>query len=77
MENTNRDTANNAAPQTDWRNAERDDERLHAMQATPDDDDDDDNEEEEEEESKDWGHTDPSDSPFPDSNDPSGPGSAV
>ena len=44
-----------------------------------DDDDEDNDEEEEEEEAGDWGHIDPaeSNSPFPDSNAPSAPGSAV
>lgn len=55
---------------------------LYAAGGNPDDEDKDkENEEEEEEDNqdnpRDWGHTDPLDSPFPDSTDPSGPGSAV
>jgi hypothetical protein len=45
-----------------------------------DEDDEDDNDEtEDEDDDADWGHIDPAEgnSPFPDSNDPSGPGSAV
>lgn len=44
-----------------------------------DEEEDDDTEENEEDEDGDWGHVDPAEgnSPFPDSNDPSGPGSAV
>jgi hypothetical protein len=43
------------------------------------DDPDDDEDEDEDEEEGDWGHVDPAEgnSPFPDNNDPSGPGSAV
>lgn len=52
-------------------------ERIHAMASydDPDDDEDDDDDDD----AGDWGHVDPaeSNSPFPDSNDPSGPGSAV
>jgi hypothetical protein len=143
MENTERDSAQNAAPQNDnWQNAgansldekantennellqadsyrdespEEADERLNAARAddysdndevhamagidTPDEDDDDDDDDEDEDdededdddeddndeddndddEEGDWGHVDPAEgnSPFPDSNDPSGPGSAV
>lgn len=102
MENTNRDAANNAAPENDWQNAERNEARnensvdsrndfgrsaqangygteerqkLHAS----DSDKEEEAEENEDEAAGDWGHTDPAEtnSPFPDSNDPSGPGSAV
>lgn len=107
MENTNRDTAQDVAPQRDWRNDETNawltetpdnqneellnaepygtdgyDERLNAAASNDDPDPDDEDEEEteeEEDENADWGHIDPAEgnSPFPDSNDPSGPGSAV
>jgi hypothetical protein len=44
-----------------------------------DDEDDDDDDDEDEDDEGDWGHVDTGEgnSPFPDSNDPSGPGSAV
>jgi hypothetical protein len=113
MENTNRDTAQNAAPKTDWRTDEtnawltetphtensegfvaeptsyfsedREEVSIHAMAGIdapdpdPDDEEEEDDAEEEEDENADWGHIDPAEgnSPFPDSNDPSGPGSAV
>lgn len=50
------------------------------MYATGNDEEDEDEDDEDDDEPRnDWGHTDPLDdnSPFPDSNDPSGPGSAV
>lgn len=131
METTDRDIANNANPQNDWRNAETNnreskdfsdadapryeeksfddranfaasitseeingidrgteeripnrtdepiDSPIYAASGTPDPDEDDEDEEEDDE--GDWGHVDPAEgnSPFPDSNDPSGPGSAV
>lgn len=62
------------------------DERLNVVDSNDDSDEeeeddqeDDDDSEEEEEEAGDWGHVDPaeSNSPFPDSNAPSAPGSAV
>ena len=78
------DAENNASPNDSF------DAHLHAMAGIDDPDseeeeeeddleDNEDNEEEEEEESGDWGHIDPaeSNSPFPDSNAPSAPGSAV
>lgn len=79
--NTENDELLNAEPYgTDG----NDDEHIHAMAGidTPDPDDEDEDEEEteeEEDEDSDWGHVDPAEgnSPFPDSNDPSGPGSAV
>ncbi|MGV3695593.1 hypothetical protein [Flavobacterium sp.] len=55
--------------------AERFFDANHHAPISPDPKEDDD--EDEEEAKSDWGHTDPTDSPFPDSNDPSGPGSAV
>ena len=48
---------------------------LYAAGDDPEEAEEDDNEEEEIK--PDWGHTDPLDSPLPDSTDPSGPGSAV
>lgn len=115
MENNhNRDAAQNAAPQNDWRNAEDlvptaasainefaeeetteyiEDEEQQPFYALsdddpdPDDEEDDDNDDEEEDEDEeeeddergDWGHIDPaeSNSPFPDPNAPTAPGSAV
>jgi len=47
--------------------------KLYATGDDPDDETDD----EADDEPRDWGHTDPLDSPLPDSTDPSGPGSAV
>jgi hypothetical protein len=82
----------NAEHQGDWQLAESDESdtaemltayqtdenspRLYATGGDPDEEDNDDNDDEDEE-PRDWGHTDPLDSPLPDSNDPSGPGSAV
>lgn len=112
MENTNWETAQDAAPQNDWQNAETaitentdaveaaqydiedgeevtlyaaagytdpDPEEEEDEEDEDDEDEEEDDEEEEEEESGDWGHTDPaeSNSPFPDSNEPSFPGSAI
>ncbi len=78
MKNTNEEQN---APQEDWQNAERAMLSPDPKDRKVEDDDDDDNETEEEEneddERGDWGHTDPQDSPFPDSNDPTSPGSAV
>ena len=77
MENTNRDTAQGAAPQKEWQDTN---ERYYAAGNTynPDEEEEVDSDAQEEE-SGDWGHTDPAEgnSPFPSSNDPSGPGSAV
>lgn len=65
------------------------DNRLYATGGNPGDDDSDEesnnddtdfdevDDNEDEEAPRDWGHTDPLDGPLPDSNDPSGPGSAV
>ena len=109
MENTNRDTVYDAAPQYDWQNTDakadrtiiedneeytiyemldENNEPIYAQQHIEDpdpkeeedeeeDDDNDDNEEKDQE--GDWGHVDPAESkgPFPSSNEPSGPGSAV
>jgi hypothetical protein len=82
----------NAEQQGDWQLAESDADdtaemlttyqaegenpRLYAAGDDSEDKDDEDDQEEEEE-PRDWGHTDPLDSPLPDSTDPSGPGSAV
>ena len=109
MENTNRDTAQNAAPQKEWQDAEINaansdssatsgneirraegerygindyfDERLNAMavNAEPDEEEEAETEDTEDEDAGDWGHVDPaeSNSPFPDSNEPSAPGSAI
>ncbi len=106
MENTNWDSAANAAPQNDWRNDETNawltdpstqDNELRSAEAPrygtvdtsglnattsnddPDEDTAADTEENEEETAGDWGHVDPaeSNSPFPDSNEPTAPGSAV
>lgn len=77
MENKNRDIAQDANPKNEpiYYGADQEVfERYYAAQSKPAPDEE---EETEEEESGDWGHTDPTDSPFPDSNDPSGPGSAV
>ncbi|MCF6130885.1 hypothetical protein [Flavobacterium wongokense] len=76
MENTHRNTAQNEEPIYYGADTEVI-ERYYASQ-NPDPDNDDKDKEEEEEEG-DWGHVDPAEgnSPFPDSNDPSGPGSAV
>lgn len=53
--------------------------RLNATTSNDDPDEEADTEENEDEERGDWGHVDPaeSNSPFPDSNEPSAPGSAV
>lgn len=53
-------------------------ERYYAAQ-NPDPANEETEDEDEEDDAGDWGHVDPneSNSPFPDSNDPSGPGSAV
>ena len=111
MENTNRDTAQNAAPQHDWQDTEsnaavndaatnneplsapnryieEEDEQVYAMAGIdgpdPDEEDEEQDEDEnedgdDEEEAGDWGHVDPAEgnSPFPDSNAPGFPGSAV
>lgn len=99
MENTERDTAQNAYPQNDWHNAETNDEnkdfsdvdapryveeesfdeRVNFSASLDDPDPKEEDDEEEDEEEGDWGHVDPAEGngPFPDSNDPSGPGSAV
>ena len=59
------------------------DERLHTSASNDDPDEDEEDEvdanDEEEETAGDWGHVDPAggNSPFPDSNEPSSPGSAV
>lgn len=51
---------------------------LYATGGNPDDEDKNEEEENDDDDSpRDWGHTDPLDTPFPDSTDPSGPGSAV
>ena len=54
-------------------------EPIYAQQNIEDPDPKEEEEEDEEEEEGDWGHVDPAEgnSPFPDSNAPSGPGSAV
>lgn len=62
--------------------ADQNEERpLYATGGSPGDDDENDDDEEDDDDDddnpQDWGHTDPLDSPFPDSTDPSGPGSAV
>ena len=56
-----------------------DDDDLDDDDDDDNDDDDDDDDDEEEEKTRDWGHVDPaeSNSPIPDSNAPSAPGSAV
>ncbi|MEO5776667.1 MAG: hypothetical protein ABIQ27_07160 [Flavobacterium sp.] len=114
MENTNWDSAQDAAPQNDWQDAEtnasvsdaardndpisevnrysiaEDDEHIHAMSGIDapdpddededeDDDNDNDDDNDEDDEKGDWGHVDPAEgnSPFPDSNEPGFPGSAV
>lgn len=106
METTNRDTAQNAAPQNDWRNAEtnesiteptsqydesgvnptsyfaedREEEPFYALASNVDpDEEEDESDTEDDEEAGDWGHIDPaeSNSPFPDPNAPTAPGSAV
>ena len=113
MENTNKDTAQDAALQNDWQNAERnesqsadpsntqnndfrsaeasgygtDEDADDSLYATGDEDrangeledDNEDKDESEDDGDGDWGSVDPAEdnSPFPDSNDPSGPGSAV
>lgn len=77
MENKAREEALDANPQNEpiyYGADEEVFERYYAAQGNPDPEDE---EEEEEDSGSDWGHTDPTDSPFPDSNDPSGPGSAV
>jgi hypothetical protein len=62
---------------------DKDDEALYASEDDPDDEDEDDSEddtddEDDADELTDWGNVDPQSHPgFPDSNDPSGPGSAV
>lgn len=55
------------------------DERLYAADPDEDDDDNDDDEKEDEDAAGDWGHVDPAEgnSPFPDPNAPTAPGSAV
>lgn len=58
-------------------NNENENPKLYAAGDDPQDEDDTDEDAEDEEEPRDWGHTDPLDSPLPDSTDPSGPGSAV
>jgi hypothetical protein len=106
MENTDRDTTQNAAPQNESQDAGTNanasenqnsgnrstepsrygteanyDQRLNSTGSNddPDEDEEEETEEEREERSKDWGHVDPAEgnSPFPDSNDPTAPGSAV
>lgn len=79
METRKRDTTQETDPQYDWRDAETKG-RLFLMAHQDDpDDDDDDTDDDTDDEAGDWGHVDPAEgnSPFPDSNDPSGPGSAV
>ncbi len=73
MENRNRDTAHGASHY----GIEEDEARILASANY--DDPKDEEEDEEENDEGDWGHIDPAEgnSPFPDSNDPSGPGSAV
>lgn len=59
---------------------QEDDAHVHAMAYEDDDEEDDEDfEEDNDEENGDWGHVDPyeSNSPFPDPNAPSAPGSAV
>lgn len=84
MENTERDTAKYAAPQDEPIYYGADHEVIERYYATQQPDPDPDQEQtkaddKEEEDLQDWGHVDPAEgnSPFPDSNDPSGPGSAV
>ncbi len=76
----------NESYNTDHKNYIGDDEEelsIYAMANTiglkPEEEEDKDAENDEEEEEGDWGHVDPAEgnSPFPSSNDPSGPGSAV
>lgn len=50
---------------------------LYATGGNPDDEDKNEDADEDEDNPQDWGHTDPLDSPFPDSTDPTAPGSAV
>ena len=84
MENNNRDKASDASPEKDWQNAQgnnntrnTEDQRLYATERDKKEDDDDNDDDDEK--TGDWGHVDPaeSNSPFPDSNDPTAPGSAV
>lgn len=85
METNKRDAAQNAAPQTDWqnaetRNAQTDEETRRQMHAADPDEEEDEKEDEDDEDTKgDWGHVDPleGNSPFPDPMDPAVPGSAV
>jgi hypothetical protein len=55
------------------------DERLNAARANREYDDDEEDKEDKDDDAGDWGHVDPAEgnSPFPDSNDPTAPGSAV
>jgi hypothetical protein len=65
---------NNSAMDDDYQS------NRHEIQAANDDpEDEEEDDTEEEDNSGDWGHVDPAEgnSPFPDSKDPSGPGSAV
>ena len=92
MENENKRTDKNewlrAEHQGDWQLEESQAEETAEMLTAyhPDDksqrlyptgDDPEEERDETEDEPRDWGHTDPLDSPLPDSTDPSGPGSAV
>lgn len=56
-----------------------DDRHRYAVQNNPDPDDEEEDDQEDDDFAGDWGHVDPAEgnSPFPDPNDPSGPGSAV
>ena len=82
MKTTKTDAAQEAVPQKNWHYAETG-ESIYAAAGSDDPDEEADEEEEEnddeEEQSGDWGHIDPAEgnSPFPDPNAPTSPGSAV
>lgn len=78
METTKRDAVQETAPQQHWHYAETD-ESIYASAYVDPDDEEEEETDDDENEAGDWGHVDPAEgnSPFPDPNAPTSPGSAV